>query len=231
MPSKPFKVFLFFVGLNDALATRQRKPLPLANLTVQGNISTLPALKSKGGDLVDTLFKIVKDLVKIEKKAQAAAAKANLTANGTANQSGAHPNGIYGDAKEEYMEIKADQKDAVGAKFEPACVTVLQEMVANRMVTLAHIGMPNDSVGLDIATLFQVQCPGAIPMPEKSCDKHATELAKLIDAGKIWKKAVLLQSSKVASAPQSGKEWCHSFFTDFFDAVVSHVIKTKAYQQ
>eukprot|EP00746_Dinoflagellata_sp_MGD_P002494 gnl/MRDRNA2_/MRDRNA2_104863_c0_seq1.p1 gnl/MRDRNA2_/MRDRNA2_104863_c0~~gnl/MRDRNA2_/MRDRNA2_104863_c0_seq1.p1 ORF type:complete len:250 (-),score=61.24 gnl/MRDRNA2_/MRDRNA2_104863_c0_seq1:237-932(-) len=231
MSLKLVQVFLFFVGLNGTLATRQRKPLPLANLTVQGDASALAALKSKENDLVDTLFKMVKDLVKIEKKAEAAANKANLTANGTATQSGAHPNGQYGDAKEEYMEIKADQKDAVGAKFEPACVTVLQEMVANRMVTLAKIGMPDESVGLDIATNFQVQCPGAIPMPEKSCDKHATALAKLIDAKKIWKKAALLQSSKVTSEPQSGQEWCHCFFTDFFDAVVALVIKTKAYQR
>lgn len=227
-------LFALFQGLEGA---RNRKPLPLANLTIEGcstihgcDISTLAELKAEENDLVDTLFKIVKDLVKIERKA-AEAAKANVTVNGTANESAAHPNGIYGDPKEEYMKITMKQKDAVGAKFAPACAKVLEAMVARRMVALVKIGMPDESVGLDMATHFQVQCPGAIPMPEESCDKHATALAKLVDQKKLFKKMALLRAPKSTAEPEDGKGWCKNFFGDFFDAVFWHVTETKIYQR
>lgn len=278
------KASFLSVLLYGAAARLVRKPLPLANLTMQKSAGSLAALKSEENDLVDTLFKIVEDLVEIEKKAAIAEAEAeaaaeakkhnstaNLTtgSNASANASADHPNGIYGDPKQEYHESiwakkKEDLKKAVaklgglqaelslekdaakkkdlegkvaaqhavvdgkranlklkekviGKKFEVQCAKVLETMVSMRAATLAELGFPDDSVGLDMATHFQVQCPGAIPMPEDKCDKHATALAKLIDSDKpLVKKAALLQKP---SAPESGNEWCTNFFGEFFKSV------------
>eukprot|EP00746_Dinoflagellata_sp_MGD_P164852 gnl/MRDRNA2_/MRDRNA2_93766_c0_seq1.p1 gnl/MRDRNA2_/MRDRNA2_93766_c0~~gnl/MRDRNA2_/MRDRNA2_93766_c0_seq1.p1 ORF type:complete len:367 (+),score=88.01 gnl/MRDRNA2_/MRDRNA2_93766_c0_seq1:64-1164(+) len=113
------------------------------------------------------------------------------------------------------------KKKLIGNKFEPECAKVLKVMVDTRVTALSEMDLSNEMLGLDIATHFQVQCPGTIPMPEDKCDKYATSLGKLIDAGApmvkpaSWK-ASLLQSS---AQPRSGNEWCSSFFSDFFDSI------------
>lgn len=117
------------------------------------------------------------------------------------------------------------KKKLIGNKFEPECAQVLKVMVDTRVAALAEMDLPDETLGLDIATHFQVQCPGTIPMPEDKCDKYATSLGKLIDAGApivkpaSWK-ASLLQSP---AYPRSGNEWCTSFFGDFFDAIFNLV--------
>lgn len=117
------------------------------------------------------------------------------------------------------------KKKLIGNKFEPECAKVIKVMVDTRVAALAQMDLPDEGLGLDIATHFQVQCPGTIPLPEDKCDKYATSLGKLIDAGAplvkpaSWK-ASLLQSP---TYPRSGNEWCTSFFSDFFDAIFNLV--------
>jgi uncharacterized coiled-coil protein SlyX len=117
------------------------------------------------------------------------------------------------------------KKKLIGNKFEPECAKVIKAMVDTRVAALAEMDLPDEGLGLDIATHFQVQCPGTIPMPEDKCDKYATSLGNLIDAGAPivkpapWK-ASLLQSS---AYPRSGNEWCTTFFGDFFDAIFNLV--------
>merc|ERR1719456_946 len=86
--------------------------------------------------------------------------------------------------KKAYMGINPEMKAKTEPIFELKCAEVLQEMVNKRVNALAKHGMSNESIGVDMATHFQVQCPGSIPMPEDKCDEHATKLAKLIDSGK-----------------------------------------------
>jgi len=289
------KAFLLLSLLHGVDARLNRKPLPIANLTVQGYDlpTTLAELKTQENDLVDTLFKIVEELVEIEQKAAKAEAEAsakketscanstkkvnttaNVTSNATANET--HPNGVYGDPKKAYLKsIWAEKKEelrkavvelgalkfqlgtakvakddalvadlekkiaaqqgkidmqrssleakqkVIGAKFAPQCAKVIEIMVDRRLVTLTKLGLQDESVGLDMATHFQVQCPGAIPMPEDKCDKHATALGKLVDSKRpIVKKAALL---KTPSDPQSGNEWCKNFFGEFFNSIFSLV--------
>merc|ERR1719359_2795422 len=90
----------------------------------------------------------------------------------------------FGMPKPAYMGIKPEMKAKVGPIFHFECAELLDQMVNKRVVTLAKIGLTNESVGIDMATHFQVQCPGSIPMPEDKCDDYAVKLAKLIDSGK-----------------------------------------------
>merc|ERR1719440_2601466 len=75
-------------------------------------------------------------------------------------------------------------KAKTGPIFELKCAEVLDKMVNKRVNALAKFGMSNETIGIDMATHFQVQCPGSIPMPEDKCDDYAVKLAKLIDSGK-----------------------------------------------
>jgi len=171
--------FLFLCAL-EGEASRLRSQPVVTTVTP----STLAGLKEEENKLVDKLFVIAHDTVMAELdkiKTRTASAK---TAAAPAGAPGAPGKPPFGMPKKAYMGIKPEMKAKVGPIFQLSCAELLEQMVNTRVVTLAKIGLTNETVGIDMATHFQVQCPGSIPMPEDKCDDHATKLAKLIDSGK-----------------------------------------------
>merc|ERR1719161_2714969 len=148
--------------------------------------STLAELKEEENKLVDKLFVIASDTVlteldKIKKTRTQVKTSVAAPAGAPGGAPGKPP---FGMPKKAYMGIKPEMKAKVGPIFELKCAELLDQMVNTRVVTLAKLGLTNETVGIDMATHFQVQCPGSIPMPEDKCDDYATKLAKLIDSGK-----------------------------------------------
>merc|ERR1719265_676147 len=149
--------------------------------------ATLQELKDDENKLVDKLFVVAQDTVftELQKVRARRTAKAEVTAAAPAGAPGGAPGKPpFGMPKKAYMGIKPEMKAKVGPIFQLKCAELLDKMVNTRVVTLAKLGLTNETVGIDMATHFQVQCPGSIPMPEDKCDDHATKLAKLIDSGK-----------------------------------------------
>merc|ERR1719488_13285 len=98
-----------------------------------------------------------------------------------------------------------------------------------------------EHLGLSVATYFKVQCYNGLPVSAKDCDKSAVELYKLVDSGNsLYNKTAHEEAKKAAEeggefiqrnltnseakaikTPESGEQWCGSFFDVFFDAVVA----------
>lgn len=79
--------------------------------------------------------------------------------------------------------VTPDLKGAVLPKFVPLCSAKLEEMVEKRASHLARNGNSNDTIGLSLATHFQVVCESAFPLKEQQCDDTSVLLAQLIDSG------------------------------------------------
>jgi len=172
--------FLLCCALGEA--TLRRSPPVVTNVP-----KSIAELKDEENKLVDKLFVIASDtvlteLTKIKKTRTQVKTSAAAPAGAPGGPGG--PGMPFGMPKKAYMGIKPEMKAKVGPIFELKCAELLEEMVNTRVVTLAKLGLTNETVGIDMATHFQVQCPGSIPMPEDKCDDHATKLAKLIDSGK-----------------------------------------------
>lgn len=148
--------------------------------------TTLSELKDEENKLVDKLFVIASDTVLTElSKIRKTQTQVKTSAASPAGAPGGAPGKPpFGMPKKAYLGIKPEMKAKVGPIFQLKCAELLDQMVNTRVVTLAKLGLNNETVGIDMATHFQVQCPGSIPMPEDKCDDHATKLAKLIDSGK-----------------------------------------------
>eukprot|EP00746_Dinoflagellata_sp_MGD_P000590 gnl/MRDRNA2_/MRDRNA2_101058_c0_seq1.p1 gnl/MRDRNA2_/MRDRNA2_101058_c0~~gnl/MRDRNA2_/MRDRNA2_101058_c0_seq1.p1 ORF type:complete len:271 (+),score=67.22 gnl/MRDRNA2_/MRDRNA2_101058_c0_seq1:78-890(+) len=148
--------------------------------------STLAELKDEENKLVDKLFVVASDTVLTElTKIKQTRTQVKTSAAAPAGAPGGAPGKPpFGMPKKAYMGIKPEMKAKTGPIFQLKCAELLDQMVNTRVVTLAKLGLTNETVGIDMATHFQVQCPGSIPMPEDKCDDHATKLAKLIDSGK-----------------------------------------------
>lgn len=146
---------------------------------------TLQELKEEENKLVDKLFALANNTVFTElTKIRTRVEGKKTSAAAPAGAPGAPGKPPFGMPKPAYMGIKPEMKAKVGPIFTLSCAELLDQMVTTRCVTLAKLGLSNETVGIDMATHFQVQCPGSIPMPEDKCDDYATKLAKLIDAGK-----------------------------------------------
>jgi hypothetical protein len=147
---------------------------------------TLQELKEEENKLVDKLFVVANDTIFTELHKIRTRVQVKTTAAAPAGSPGGPgaPKSPYGMPKPAYMGIKPEMKAKVGPIFQLKCAELLEQMVNKRIVTLAKIGLTNETVGIDMATHFQVQCPGSIPMPEDKCDDYAVKLAKLIDSGK-----------------------------------------------
>lgn len=173
--------FLLLFAVGEAAL---RRSLP----AVTNVPSSLVGLKEEENKLVDKLFVIAKDtvfteLTKIRKTNTQVNSSAAAPA-GAPGAPGAPGKPPFGMPKKAYLGIKPEMKAKVGPIFKFKCAELLDQMVNTRVVVLAKLGLTNETVGIDMATHFQVQCPGSIPMPEDKCDDHATKLAKLIDSGK-----------------------------------------------
>merc|ERR1719213_1514258 len=134
--------------------------------------------------MVDKLFVIASDTVLTELNKIKTRSQTKTSAAAPAGAPGAPGKPPFGMPKKAYMGIKPEMKAVTGPIFTLKCAELLDNMVNVRVVTLAKIGLTNETVGIDMATHFQVQCPGSIPMPEDKCDDYAVKLAKLIDSGK-----------------------------------------------
>lgn len=172
--------FLLCCAMGEA-ALRKSPPV------VTSMPKSLGELKQEENKLVDKLFVIASDtvlteLTKIKKTRAQVTASAAAPAGAPGGPGG--PGMPFGMPKPAYMGIKPEMKAKVGPIFELKCAELLEEMVNTRVVCLAKLGLTNETVGIDMATHFQVQCPGSIPMDEDKCDDYATKLAKLIDSGK-----------------------------------------------
>jgi len=80
--------------------------------------------------------------------------------------------------------LTPDLKGTALPKFVPLCAAKLEEMVEKKAAYLAMHGASNDTIGLSMATHFQVVCEGAFPVKEQQCDDTSVDLAKLIEGGK-----------------------------------------------
>jgi len=171
-------LLLSLLGVGEAALRSQLQPV------VDKAPSTLAELKQEENKLVDKLFVVAEDTVFTElQKIRTRTTNAKVAA-APAGAPGAPGKPPFGQPKKAYMGIKPEMKAKVGPIFQLQCAELLDKMVNTRVVTLAKLGLTNETVGIDMATHFQVQCPGSIPMPEDKCDDHATKLAKLIDSGK-----------------------------------------------
>lgn len=185
--------YIFIVALLGPLQVHagvwlRNRPMATSMHAEPRKPSTLQELKDAENKLVDRLFVIANDTIfteikkirtrKVETKASVAAPA------GAPGAPGAPGKPPFGMPKKAYLGIKPEMKAKVGPIFQLKCAELLDQMVNTRVVTLAKLGLTNETVGIDMATHFQVQCPGSIPMPEDKCDDHATKLAKLIDSGK-----------------------------------------------
>merc|ERR1719450_2092487 len=61
-------------------------------------------------------------------------------------------------------------KATVEPLFVPLCAAKIEEMVEKNAAYLAKFGASNDTIGLSLATHFQVVCEGAFPVKEQQCD-------------------------------------------------------------
>merc|ERR1719281_1995349 len=144
--------------------------------------------------------------------------------------------------KEKYAAAADADKAKVKEAFTPECASKLQDIV-DGMHDKAASRDYKEHLGLSVATYFKVQCYNGLPVSAKDCDKSAVELYKLVDSGNSLynktaheeaKKAAeegaeeFIQSrnltnseAKAVKTPESGEEWCGSFFDVFFDAVVA----------
>lgn len=211
------------------------KPLKAATLNISGVNSTsvnLANLKEAEKGLVDKLFTFVKDLL-------ADKGTSGRDSNGWRQMGASDDRGELDDINPKYHKITMKKKAEIEPKFTYKCAVLVEQMVSER---LYHLGKAwsQHLIGMDIATHFQVQCPGAIPMAEEKCDKHASDLARLVDAGKIvnWaNQEKLVKKGEIVNWKDQGKaflqlhssgedsdKWCKSFFVDFWDAVQQQVV-------
>lgn len=155
------------------------KPV-VTQVAVDKTSPALEELKREEYELVDKLFTSARDMILTEvSKARTTVAVAKAAPAGA--PAAAKP--PFGMPKKAYLGIKPDMKAKVEPLFQLSCAETLETMVIKRQNHLAHVGLSNESIGIDMSTHFQVQCPGSIPMPEDKCDEYATSLAKMIDAG------------------------------------------------
>lgn len=68
-------------------------------------------------------------------------------------------------------------------KFVPLCAQKIEDLATKNGRYLAENGASNDTIGLSLATHFQVICEGAFPLEEEDCDKTSVQLAKLVETG------------------------------------------------
>jgi len=177
-------LLLTLVGVSEASLRSQPA---VTKVDVDHLPSTLEELKEEENKLVDKLFITASDtvLTELQKIRTRTTNKAAVVAAAPAGAPGGAPGKPpFGQPKKAYMGIKPEMKAKVGPIFQLKCAELLDNMVNTRVVTLAKLGLTNETVGIDMATHFQVQCPGSIPMPEDKCDDYAVKLAKLIDSGK-----------------------------------------------
>jgi hypothetical protein len=147
------------------------------------------------------------------------------------------------------LKAKGDDKYAAAAEadkakvkeaFTPECASKLQDIV-DGMHDKAASRDYKEHLGLSVATYFKVQCYNGLPVSAKDCDKSAVELYKLVDSGNsLYNKTAHEEAKKAAeeggefmqrnltnseakavTTPESGEQWCGSFFDVFFDAVVA----------
>lgn len=144
--------------------------------------------------------------------------------------------------KEKYAAAADADKAKVKEAFTPECASKLQDIV-DGMHDKAASRDYKEHLGLSVATYFKVQCYNGLPVSAKDCDKSAVELYKLVDSGNnlynktaheeakkaaeegaeefIQRKNLTNAEAKVVKTPESGEQWCGSFFDVFFDAVVA----------
>jgi hypothetical protein len=144
-----------------------------------------------------------------------------------------------GDDKDKYAAAADADKAKVKEAFTPECASKLQDIV-DGMHDKAASRDYKEHLGLSVATYFKVQCYNGLPVSAKDCDKSAVELYKLVDSGnslynktaheeakKAAEEAEFIQrnltntEAKAVKTPESGEQWCGSFFDVFFDAVVA----------
>lgn len=214
-----------FAVLPFLAAVFETKPVSAATLgssTVNSTAVDLASLKQTEKSLVDELFVYVKDLL-AEKGAGASG-----DSNGWRQMGATDDRGELGDINPAYHRMGTKNKAEIESKFATKCAFLVDKMVKERLQALGDVHS-QELIGLDIATHFQVQCPGSIPMTEEKCDKHASDLARLVDSGKIvpWadqgKPADISTFLQVHAHGEDSKTWCKAFFVDFFDSVVQQV--------
>merc|ERR1719375_2445596 len=214
-------------------AALDRKPVTQA-IDANALPTTLAELKEQEYELVDRLFVIARDtiLAEVQRSRVRTATEAKATAESSAEKakasvetmtSAAAPAGApgapgakkppFGPPKKAYLGINPAMKAKTGPIFQLKCAEVLEEMVIKRRNALAKFGHSNETIGIDMATHFQVQCPGSIPMPEDKCDDWSVKLAKFIDAGKpIFIPPPAAPGGPGGGAINSGNDWCIQFF-------------------
>lgn len=183
---------------------------------------TLSSLKEVEKGLVNELFTFVRGLLD-NKVASGATDSKGWRQSGASDASGE-----LGDINPAYHRITSKKREEVAPMFEAKCAFLVEEMVKKRLYFLEQSHSP-ELIGVDVATHFQVQCPGSIPMAEEKCDKHASDLAQLVDDGKIVPsaKGYLAEDPSTflqVHGDQSSKSWCKAFFVDFWDSLTTQII-------
>lgn len=202
--------------------TRPVLAAKLGSSSVNSTAVNFDSLREAEQGLVDKLFIYVKGLLAESEKG------ASGDSNGWRQMGASDDRGELGSINPAYHRMGTKNKGAIEPQFATQCAFLVEEMVKKRLRFLgdAH---SQELIGMDIATHFQVQCPGAIPMTEEKCDKHASDLARLVDSGKIvpWadkgKPSDISAFLQVHSEGEDSKKWCKAFFVDFWDSVVLQV--------
>jgi hypothetical protein len=193
------------------------------NATVMTVNMTLSSLKEAEKGLVNELFTFVRGL--LDEKGNSGDSK------GWRQMGASDGHGELGEINPAYHRITTKKGAEIAPKFETKCASLVTEMVKKRLHFLEQ-SFSKELIGMDIATHFQVQCPGAIPMAEEKCDKHASTLANLVDEGKIVPEAGNVKPEDWYSGnqflqlhgDQNAQTWCKAFFKDFWDSVTAQVV-------
>jgi len=219
MPLKLQFTSLLLLLLNSAAAIGG-KLARSEKLNVSGGnstIMTLSTLKEAEKGLVNELFTFVRGLLDEKTKSG--------DSNGWRQMGASDGHGELGEINPAYHRITTKKKEEIAPKFETKCAFLVEEMVKKRLHFLEQ-AYSKELIGMDIATHFQVQCPGSIPMAEEKCDKHASALANLVDQGKIVPEAGHLKPEDFLQVHdvQNSETWCKAFFEDFWVSVQAQVV-------
>lgn len=221
------------LALLGGVAALETKPLaaqPKKMQAVKVLPTTLAALKAVEEGFVDQLFTMANELVDVGMRQKQLAADGVGTTGRQPSQSTAakYAQPKLERIKREYHFITPEMQAELAPKWEAKCAVVLEQMVSVRLQRLAELGLSNETLSVDIATHFQVQCPGQIPIGEAKCDEYATALYNILHKGRpINVNSALLQRDAPLVVPppgiKTGNDWCKSFFVDFFTGVVAQL--------
>lgn len=186
-------LLLGLAALAVARAERTVARPTVKHINLEKVYGALAAVEKSEFQLLEQVFALAQQEIQVAVRAQANATRTQASAPAGA-PAGAPDRGPEGGDRipatgpawtppEHLKAVTPDLKATAQPKFVPLCAAKIEEMVQKNAAFLAKHGASNDTIGLSLATHFQVVCEGAFPLKEQQCDDTSVQLAKLVDSG------------------------------------------------